>query len=65
MIFLIPGDQTKSGRPEVATHKVRMLVATTPEETHEVPESWIVLDVDQVDTITVTQWIGVLRDGER
>lgn len=58
VVFLIPAEQTTSGRPELATSGGRLLVATTSEETREVPESWIGCDVDRVDEITVTEWLG-------
>lgn len=57
VIFLIPGDQTTSGRDEVVTHKGRLLVATTSEETRRVPETWRGVDLDGVDEVTVTAWL--------
>lgn len=60
VVFLIPAGQTRSGAPELATYKGRMLVATTAEETREVPRSWIGLDVDTLEVITVTEWKATL-----
>lgn len=72
VVFLIRAEQTTSGRAELATYQGRLLIATNAGETDEVPYQWLAVDLDagahglqlreDVDTITVAEWLETLRD---